>query len=155
MLARLLLMVLCALIIVITTAITIKISDPNTTEDFTELTHSNFIIHGHLEGEKEKKPTVVDFSANEFNLRPPKPCECSLNDLRQALALFNRQSPFLSAYRGSKAQTIKLPNQIPDSAACRSADGTSMCGRLLYTFTDLESRLEITNFPHKGIFWDA
>jgi hypothetical protein len=22
-------------------------------------------------------------------------------------------------------------------------------------FTDLESRLELTNFPHKGIFWDA
>jgi len=29
-----------------------------------------------------------------------------------------------------------------------------MCGRLEYKFTDLESGLEITSFPHKGIFWD-
>ncbi len=99
---------------------------------------------------------MVDFSADEFNLRPSKPCECSVNDLKQALAPFNGPDPpFLPAYCGSKAQTIKLPDQIPDSAACRHADGTSMCGRLLYTFTDLESRLEITNFPHKGIVWDA
>jgi hypothetical protein len=30
-----------------------------------------------------------------------------------------------------------------------------MCGRTLYKFTDLESGLEITAFPHKGIIWDA
>ena len=30
-----------------------------------------------------------------------------------------------------------------------------MCGRTLYKFTDLESSLEITDFPHKGIIWDA
>ena len=30
-----------------------------------------------------------------------------------------------------------------------------MCGRTFYKFTDLESGLEITAFPHKGIIWDA
>ncbi len=30
-----------------------------------------------------------------------------------------------------------------------------MCGRILFKFTDLESSLEITAFPHKGIIWDA
>ena len=156
MLARLLLMVFCALIILITTALTMKISDPNTTEDITDLTRSNSSILRLLEEEKEKKPTVVDFSAGEFNLRPPKPCECSANDLKQTLTSFKGPDPpFLPAYCGSKAQTIKFPDQIPDSAACRRAEGTSMCGRLSYTFTDLESCLEIPNFPYKGIFWDA
>ena len=111
MLIRLMLMVFCMLIIVITTAITIKISDLNITEDFTEVTHSNFSIPRHLEEVKEKKLTVVDFYDGEFNLRPAKPCECSVNDLKQALALFNGpDSPFLPAYRGSKAQTINLPD---------------------------------------------
>jgi hypothetical protein len=48
-----------------------------------------------------------------------------------------------------------LPEQISDEVACRRADVTSVCGRLSYSFTDLESRLELKNFPHKGIFWDA
>ncbi len=156
MLARLFLMVFCALITLVTTALPIKISEPNTTENFTDLTHSISSIIRILKEEKEKKPTVVDFSAGEFNLRPPNPCECNANNLEQALASFKRPDPpFLYAYRGGKAQIINLPDQILDSAACRRADGTSMCGRLSYTFTDLESRLKISNFPHKGIFWDA
>jgi hypothetical protein len=78
-----------------------------------------------LEEKKEKKPTVVEFSAGELSLKPPEPCECSANDLKQALAQLNGPDPpFLPAYRGSKAQIIKLPDQIPDSAACRRADGT-------------------------------
>jgi hypothetical protein len=109
-----------------------------------------------LEEDKEKKPTMVNFSSRKFSLKPQKPCECSVKDLKQALAPFNGPDPlFLPAYRGSMAQTIKLPDQIPESAACTRADGTSMCERISYTFTDLESRLEIINFPHKGIFLDA
>ena len=48
-----------------------------------------------------------------------------------------------------------MPDQVSDEVPCRRADGTSACGRLLYTFLDLESRLELTTFPHKGISWDA
>jgi hypothetical protein len=118
-------MVFCALIIVIATAITIEITDPNTTKDFAELTHSNSNILRLLEEVKEKKPTMVDFLAGEFSLKPPSPCKCSLNDLKQALAPFNGPDPpFLPAYRNSKAQNIKLQDEIPDSTACRRADGT-------------------------------
>ena len=125
MLARLLLMVFCALILIITTAITINILHLNTTEDFTELTHSNSSILRLLEEEKGKKPTVVNFFAGEFGLRHPKPCEFSADDLKQALASFNGPDPpFLPAYRNSKAQTINFPDQISDSAAYRRADGT-------------------------------
>jgi hypothetical protein len=48
-----------------------------------------------------------------------------------------------------------LPDQISDGVNCRRVDGTSACGRLSYTFTDIESRVEFITFPHKGIFWDA
>jgi hypothetical protein len=76
--------------------------------------------------------------------------------MKQALAPFNGPDPpFLPANRNSKAQTIKLQDENLDSATCRRADGTSMCGRLSNTFTDLKSHLKILNFPHKRIFYDA
>ena len=110
----------------------------------------------HLSDKNEEKPTAVNFAADEFSLRPPDPCQCSAHDVKQALAPFNRpEPPFLPAYRGGKAQIITLPDQITDSAACRHADSTSVCGRPSYKFTDPESHLEITTFPHKGIIWDA
>jgi hypothetical protein len=71
MLARLLRMVFCALIIVTATAIIIEISDTNTNKDFTELTYSNTNILRLLEEVKEKKLTVVDFSADKCSLMPP------------------------------------------------------------------------------------
>jgi len=49
---------------------------------------------------------------------------------------------------------ITLPSEIPDTAACRSADDALMCGRISYTLTDHESGAEIREFPNKGIFWD-
>jgi hypothetical protein len=48
-----------------------------------------------------------------------------------------------------------LPDQVSDEVTCRRADGTSACGKLSYSFTDLESRLELKTFPHKGFFWDV
>jgi hypothetical protein len=143
------------LIIAITTVIAIKISDPNTTEDFTELTHSNSSILRLLDIEKEEKPDVINFSASSDNFRPPKPCECGTNYAKKALALFNGPESPIILYRSGMAEIITLPDQLSDSAACRRADGTSMCGRLTYTFTDLELSLEIKTFPHKGIFWDT
>ena len=47
-----------------------------------------------------------------------------------------------------------MQDEIIDSAACSRTDGTSICGRLKYTLKDLESFVEITTFPHKGILWD-
>jgi len=148
--------VFCALLTVVATAMTIKNADRNTIENITEPTDSRSSILRHLADKNEEKPTVVNFTAEKISLRPPDPCQCSANDVKEALALFNgSEPPFLPAYRGGKAQIITLPDQITDSAACRHADGTSMCGRLSYKFTDPELRLEITSFPHRGIIWDA
>jgi hypothetical protein len=84
----------------------------------------------------------------------PQICEC--DNLIHTLAPFNRPDPlFLPSYLDGKAQIITLLVEISDIAACRLADGTSMCGKPTYTFFDLESGLEISTFPHKGIIWDA
>ena len=99
---------------------------------------------------------MVDFSADKIRLGPPEPCECSTKDVKPALApLTGPEPPFVPAYRDGKAQTIKLPDQASDRVTCKRADSTSACGRLSYSFTDLESRLEFITFPHKGLFWDA
>ena len=99
---------------------------------------------------------MIDFSAYEISLGPSEPCDCSAKDVKQALAPFNGPNQaFVPAYRAGKAQTIKLPDQVSDEVTCRRADGTSVCGRLSYKLTDLESRLELITFPHKGLFWDA
>ncbi len=99
---------------------------------------------------------MVNFSADEILLGPSEPCQCSTKDVKHALAPLNGpEPPFVPAYRDGKAQTIKLPDQASDGVTCRRADGISACGRLSYSFTDLESRLEFTTYPHKGIFWDA
>jgi hypothetical protein len=81
-------------------------------------------------------------------------CEC--DDLTQTLAPFNRLDPlFLTSYLDGKAQIITLLVRISDIGACSLADRTSMCGQHTYKFFDLESGLEISTFPHKGIIWDA
>jgi hypothetical protein len=109
---------------------TIKNSDRNAMEDITQPTESRSSILRHLAENKEEQPTVVNLAAEEFSLRPPDPCLCSANDIKKALALFNGSNPpFLPAYYGGKAQIITLPDQISDRAACRLADGTSLCGR--------------------------
>jgi hypothetical protein len=145
-----------ALILAVAIGTTINNADPDTIKDFLELTYSNSSTLSHQAGKKEEKPTVVDFSADEIHLGPSEQCECSTEDVKKALAPFNGpEPPFLPAYRDGKAQTIKLLDQASDGVNCRRADGTSACGRLSYSFSDLESRLEFITFPHKGIFWDA
>ena len=99
-------------------------------EDLTESTDSRSSILRHLADKNKKQPTAVNFAAEKFGLRPPDPCQCNANDVKQTLALFNRPNPpFLPAYRGGKAKIITLPDHITESAACRRIDGTSMCVR--------------------------
>jgi hypothetical protein len=99
---------------------------------------------------------VVNFSDDEIRLGASEPCQCSTKDVKHALAILNGpEPPFVPAYRDGKAQTIKLPDQAYDGVTCRRAQGVSACGRLSYSFTDLESWLELITFPHKGLFWDA
>ena len=144
------------LIILIAKAMNIKHSDPNTTEYLTELIDSRPSLLRLLAEKKEEQPNLVNSTADDFSIRPPEPCDCSANEFKKALAPSNGPDPpFFSAYRGGMAQIITLPNQISDIAACRRADGTLMCEIPLYRFTDLESHLEITAFPHKGIIWEA
>ena len=72
-----------------------------------------------------------------------------MNDVKQTLAPFKGPDPpFLPAFLGGKAQIITLPDQNSDSVACRLADGTLMCGRITFKFTDPEKNIEITTFPH-------
>ena len=145
-----------ALLLAVAIETTIKNAEPSTIKDLLKLTYSNSRTLSHQAGKKEEKTIGVDFSADEIRLGPSEPCECSAKDIKQALAPFNGPDPpFEPAYRDGKAQTIKLPDQISDGVTCRRADGTSACGRLSYTFTDLESRVELITFPHKGILWDA
>ena len=145
-----------ALLLAVVIGTTIKNADPKIIKDLIELTYSNSSTISQQARNKEENPTEVDFSAYEISLGPSEPCNCSAKDVKQALAPFNGPNPpFLPAFRDGKAQTIKLPDQVSDKETCRRADGTSVCGRLSYTFTDLESRLEFATFPHKGLFWDA
>ena len=105
---------------------------------------------------KEEQTTLVGFAADEFSLIAPKPCECSANEVKKTLAPFNGPDPpILSAYRGGEAQIITLINQISDSVACKRNDETSVCGRPFYKFKVPETLIEITDFPHKGLIWDA
>ena len=120
--------VFCALLIVIATAMTIKNADQNTIENITELTDLRSSILRHLADKNEEKLTVFNLTAEKFSLRTPDSCHCSANYVKDALALFNGSDPpFLPAYRGGKAQIITLPEKITDIAACRHADGTSVC----------------------------
>ena len=75
MLPRYLLMVVfSALLIVIAAAMKIKNADRNTMEDLTEPTDSRSGILRHLADKNKKQPTAVNFTAEEFSLRPPDPC---------------------------------------------------------------------------------
>jgi hypothetical protein len=77
-----------------------------------------------------------------------KICEC--DDLIKTLAPFNGPDPlFLLSYLDGKFHIITLLVQISDIPSCRMADRTSICGKPIDTFFDLESGLEISTFPHK------
>ena len=69
--------VFCALQTVDATAMKIKNEDRNTIEIITEPTDSRSNIFRHLADKYEEKPTVVDFAAEKFSLRPPDSCKCS------------------------------------------------------------------------------
>ena len=95
---------LAALIILIIKVMTIKIKDQNAIEDHTKPTASHMSLLPHLAQKNEEKFTSVKFAADEFSLKPPKPCECSANELKKALAKSNGPDPpFLPAYHGGKA----------------------------------------------------
>ncbi len=147
---------IAALLIAVAIGKTIKNADPSTIKDLIELTYSKSSSLSHQAGNKGEKTSEVDFSAEKNSIGSSELCECSAKDVKQALAPFNGpEPPFVPAYCDGNAQTIKLPDQVSDGLTCKRTDGTSACGRLSYSFTDLESRLEIINFPHKGIYWDA
>ena len=113
----------------IATAMTIKHADHNIIEDLPEPTDSRPSLLRDLAEKKKEQPTIVDFAADEFSLRTPKPCECIANEIKKTLAPFNGPDPpILSTYRGGKPQIITFIHQISDSVACRRADGNSMCG---------------------------
>jgi hypothetical protein len=94
MLSRFKLMALfAALILAVTIGTNIKNADPDTIKDFLELTYSNSSTLSHQAGKKEEKPNVVDFSADEIRLGPSEQCECSTEDVKQALAPFSGTKP--------------------------------------------------------------
>ena len=135
---------------------TVKHTEQNTIQDLQEPTDSRPSLLRDLAEKKEEHPTLIDFAADEFSLIAPKPCECSANEVKKTLAPFNGPDPpILSAYRGGEAQIITLHHQISDSVACKRDDGTSVCGRPFYKFKVPETLIEITEFPHKGLIWDA
>ena len=71
MLARYLIMVIYAFIIVIATAMTNKNPDRNTLKDLAEPTDSHSSILRHLAGKKEENPGIVDLVPDEYSLMPP------------------------------------------------------------------------------------
>jgi hypothetical protein len=86
---------------------------------------------------------------------PRDPCRCSVDGLKQLLAPLNGPGlTFSPAYRVGLPQTITLKGHIPDSDACRLADGTSPCERLSFKFSNKETLFEITKFPHKGLSYN-
>ena len=71
MLARYLIMVIYAFIIVIPTAMTNKNPDRNTMKDLEEPSDSRSSILRHLAGKKEDNPSIVDLAPDEYSLMPP------------------------------------------------------------------------------------
>ena len=56
---------------------------------------------------------------------------------------------------GDLPQTFSFSDTDLLSNSCRLSDWSSLCGPPLFEFTDIESNLKITNFPHKGLTWLA
>ena len=71
MLARYLIMVIIAFIIVIATAMTNKNPDSNAMKDLAEPTDLHSSILRHLAGKKEENPGKVDLAPDEYSLMPP------------------------------------------------------------------------------------
>ena len=71
MLARYLIMVIYAFIIVIATAMTNKNPDRNTIKNLAEPGESRSSILRHLAGKKEDNPSIVDLAPDEYGLIPP------------------------------------------------------------------------------------
>jgi hypothetical protein len=72
----LLMVIFCALLIVVVTAMTIKNVYRETTEDLTEPANSRSSLLRHLTENKQEQPTLVNFAEEEFSLRPRDPCKC-------------------------------------------------------------------------------
>ena len=71
MLARYLIMVIYAFIIVIPTAMTNKNPDRNTIKNLAEPGESRSRILRHLAGKKEDISSIVDLAPDEYSLMPP------------------------------------------------------------------------------------
>jgi hypothetical protein len=95
-------LVSCAKLIVIATAMTIKNADRKTQEDLTEPANSSSSLLRHLAENKQEQPNLVNFAEEEFSLMPPDPCKCSADYIKKTLAQFNGpEPPFLPTYPGA------------------------------------------------------
>ncbi len=86
MLAQLLLMVICTLLLLIATAMTIKNADHDTIEDLYKPTDSRSSILRHLAEEKEEQKILVDLATEKLSSGPLEPCLCSADNVKKTLA---------------------------------------------------------------------
>jgi hypothetical protein len=63
--------------------------------------------------------------------------------------------PFKPTKTGDLPQKFSFLETDPTINACSLTDWSSFCGPPQFEFIDIESRLKITTFPHKGLAWHA